>query len=71
MTCCAQQGDVEISRLHNVAICKEISERLVVGMKPDPPGMPPHLIMLMRRLRGKPLSPLFVYSHESWTPLSH
>jgi hypothetical protein len=28
MTCCAQRGDVEISRLHNVAICKEISERL-------------------------------------------
>ena len=55
MTCCAQQGDVEISRLHNVAICKEISERLAVGMKLKPSGMPPHLIMLMRRLRDEPL----------------
>jgi hypothetical protein len=55
MTYSAQQGEVEISRLHNVAICKEISERLAVGMKLTPSGMPPHLTMLMRRLRDKPL----------------
>ncbi len=28
MTCSAQRGDVEVSRLHNVAICKEIGEQL-------------------------------------------
>ena len=36
MTYSAQHGDIEISRLHNVAICKEISERLAIGMKPSP-----------------------------------
>jgi hypothetical protein len=70
MTYSAQRGEVEISRLHSVAICKEISERLAVGMKPEPSGMPPLLIMLMRRLRDKPLSPLPAYSRESWTPIS-
>jgi hypothetical protein len=64
------QGEVEISHLHNVAICKEISERLAVGMKLTPSGMPPHLIMLMRRLRDKPLSPLPACSRESWAPVS-
>jgi hypothetical protein len=55
MTCFAQQGDVEISRLQNVAICKEIGEQLAICMKPKPLGMPPHLMMLMRRLRDEPL----------------
>jgi hypothetical protein len=58
MTYSAQRGDVEISRLHNVAIRKEISERLAIGMKPKPSGIPPHLMMLVRRLRDEPLSPL-------------
>jgi hypothetical protein len=58
MTYSAQQGGVEISRLHNVAICKEISERLAIGMKPEPSGIPPHLMMLMTQLRDGPLSPL-------------
>ena len=58
MTHSAQQGDVEISRLHNVAIFTEISERLAIGMKSNPAGMPPHLMMLMRRLGDEPLSPL-------------
>ncbi len=57
MTYSAQQGGVEISRLHNVAICKEISERLAIVMKPKPSGIPPHLMMLVRRLRDEPLSP--------------
>ena len=70
MTYSARQGEVEISRLHNVAICKEISERLAVGMKLTPSGMPPHLIMLTRRLRDKPLSPLAACSRESWAPVS-
>ena len=64
MTYSAQRGDVEISRLHNVAIRKEISERLAIGMKPKPCGIPPHLMMLMRRLRDEPLSPLPAYSLE-------
>jgi hypothetical protein len=38
MTCFAQQGDVEISRLQNVAICKEIGEQLAICMKPKPLG---------------------------------
>jgi hypothetical protein len=54
MTYSVQQGDVEISRLHNVAICKEIGERLAIGMGPKPSGMPPHLMMLMRQLRDEP-----------------
>jgi hypothetical protein len=58
----AQQGEVEITRLYKVAICKEISERLAVGMKLTPSGMPVHLIMLMRRLRDKPLSPLTAFA---------
>jgi hypothetical protein len=45
MTHSAQQGDVEISCLHNVAICKEIGEQLAIGMKPKPARMPPHLMM--------------------------
>ena len=51
-------GDVEISRLHNVAIRKEIGEQLAICMQPKPAGMPPHLMMLMRRLRDEPLSHL-------------
>ncbi len=66
----ARQGEVEISRLHNVAICREIGERLAVGMKRTPSGMPPHLIMLMKRLRDKPRLPLPACSHESWPPVS-
>ena len=58
MTHSAQQGDVEISRLHTVAICKEIGEQLAIGMKPKPAGMPPHLMMLVKQLRDEPLSPL-------------
>jgi hypothetical protein len=58
MTYFAQQGDVEISRLHNAAIRKEISERLAIGMKPELSVMPPHLMMLMGQLRDGPLSPL-------------
>jgi len=58
MTYCAQHRNVEISRLHNEAICKEISERLAIDMKPTLAGMPVLLMMLMRRLRDEPFSPL-------------
>ena len=56
MTHSAQRDDVEISRLHNVAICKEIGEQLAICMQPKASGMPPHLMMLMRRLRDEPLT---------------
>jgi hypothetical protein len=58
MTHSAQQGDVEMSHPHNVAICKEIGEQLAIGMKPKPAGMSPPLMMLMRRLRDETLSRL-------------
>jgi hypothetical protein len=58
MTHSAQQGGVEISHIHNLAICKEISEQLAICMKRKPAGMPPHLMMLIRRLGDEPLSPL-------------
>ena len=64
MTYSAQQGGVEISRLHNVAIRKEISERLAIVMKTKPSGMPPHLVMLAGRLRDEPLSSPPAYSLE-------
>ena len=55
MTYSARQSGVEISRLYNEAIRKEISEGLAVGLKPNPSEMPPHLMMLMTRLRDEPL----------------
>ena len=58
MTYFAQQGDFEVSRLHNAAIRKEISERLAIAIKPKLSVMPPQLMMLMRQLRDEPLSPL-------------
>ena len=64
MTYSAQRGDVEISRVHNVAICKEIGERLAIGMEPKPAGIPPHLMMLVRRLCDEPLSPQPLNSPE-------
>lgn len=58
MTYSAEQRGVEISRLHNVAICKEIGERLAIAMKPKPCGMPPHLLRLTAQLPDQPLLPL-------------
>jgi hypothetical protein len=70
MACSAQHGEVEISGLHSVAICKEISERLAISLKSKSFVTPTHLIMLTRRLRDKPLSPLPACSCESSTPVS-
>jgi hypothetical protein len=53
MTYSAERGDVEISRLHNMAISKEISERLAISMKPEPSLMLPHLMNLIGQLRDK------------------
>jgi hypothetical protein len=62
MTHSVQQRDVEVSRLHNLAIRKEIGERLAIGMKPKPSAMPSHLMMLARQLcdetSNRLLSPL-------------
>jgi hypothetical protein len=56
MTYIAQQGEVEISRLHNAAIRKELSAGFAIGMKREPSVMPPHLVTLVRLLRDEPLS---------------
>jgi hypothetical protein len=57
MTHPAQQGDVEISRAHNAALRKEISERLGISLDLKPAGMPPRLAMLMRQWRDALPSP--------------
>lgn len=54
MTYPAHHGDVQISRAHNLAVRKEISERLGISLGQAPTGMPPHLVMLMNRLRDEP-----------------
>ncbi len=54
----AQQGGVEVSRLHNVAICKEIGERLAIAMKPRTREMPQRLMLLTTQLPDQPLLPL-------------
>jgi hypothetical protein len=54
MTHPAQQGDVEISRAHNAALRKEISERLGISLDLKSAQMPPHLAMLMRQWRDRP-----------------
>jgi hypothetical protein len=65
-----QHGEVEISRLDSVAICKEMSERLAIILKSESFVTPPHLIMLARRLRDKSSLPLHACSCESSTPVS-
>jgi hypothetical protein len=40
MTYSAQRGDVEISRAHNAALRKEISERLGISLDLKPAPMP-------------------------------
>jgi hypothetical protein len=54
MTYPAPEGDGQISRVHGAALCKEIGERLGVFLDLKPAQMPPHLPMLMRRLRDEP-----------------
>jgi hypothetical protein len=49
----ALRGDVQIDRVHNAALRREIGERLAVGLGNEPIGMPPHLMMLMNRLRDE------------------
>ena len=49
----AHQGDAQISRAHNVALCQEIAERLGADLDQTAVPMPPHLIRLMTRLRDE------------------
>jgi hypothetical protein len=51
----ATRGDVQIDHVHSAALCREIGERLAVGLGNELVEMPPHLIMLMDRLRDEPL----------------
>ena len=52
------QGDVQIDHVHNAALCREISERLVIALGQKPIGMSPHLMLLMSRLRDEPPEPI-------------
>jgi hypothetical protein len=54
MTCSARKGDSQISRVHNVAVRTEIGEGLRISMDQRLVAMPPHLLMLMTRLRDEP-----------------
>lgn len=54
MTYPAPEGDGQISRVHSAAICKEIGERLGVFLDLKPARTPPHLAMLVGRLRDEP-----------------
>jgi hypothetical protein len=54
MTYPAPVGDGQISRVHSAALCKEIGERLGVFLDLKPARMPPHLAMLVGRLRDEP-----------------
>ena len=50
MTYPPHQGDVQISHVHNLALCNEIGERLGIRMDLTTVGMSPHLVMLVKRL---------------------
>ena len=45
------QGDVQIDHVHSAALCKEISERLVIDLGRRPIAMSPRLMLLMSWLR--------------------
>jgi hypothetical protein len=54
MTYPAHEGDGQISRVHRVALCREIADRLGASLDRTPVQMPPRLTMLMKRLRDQP-----------------
>jgi hypothetical protein len=62
----------QISRADNVALRKEIGERLGLSLDLKPVGMPPHLAMLVRQWRDQPSNRLLTSSPphliESLTP---
>jgi hypothetical protein len=54
MTYPAPEGDGRLSRVHSAALRKEIGERLGAWLDLKPARMPPHLTMLVGRLRDEP-----------------
>jgi hypothetical protein len=58
MTCPPHRGDVQISHLHNLALCTEIGERLGIQMGQMAVGMPPHLVMLVKQLCDESSEPI-------------
>jgi len=52
----------QISRADNVALRKEIGERLGPSLDLNPVGMPPHLAMLVRQWREQPSNRLLASS---------
>jgi len=61
MTYPSHQADVQISHVHNLALCHEIGERLGIRMGQMPVGMPPHLEKLIRRLCDEDSEPIQSY----------
>jgi len=59
----------QISRADNVALRKEIGERLGASLDLKPAGMLPHLAMLVRRWRDQPsngrLAPPARWNHDA------
>jgi hypothetical protein len=54
MTYPAHDGVSRISRVHNVALCKEIGERLGPFLALQPVRLSPDLLSLMRRFDDEP-----------------
>ena len=46
------QSDIQIDRIHNGAVCKEIGERLSLALRPDPKSIElnPRLLSLIKQL---------------------
>jgi hypothetical protein len=53
MTYSAHEGEGRFNRVHSVALCKEIGERLGTSLDRNPVQMPPRLTMLLARLRDR------------------
>jgi hypothetical protein len=51
MTYPAHEGLIRISSVHGAAICKEIGERLRIGLSRASVRLPPRLARLIARLR--------------------
>jgi hypothetical protein len=50
----AHKSDGQISRIHSMAVCNEIGERLGASLRQDSLPIPSHLMALVRRLRDEP-----------------
>jgi hypothetical protein len=65
MTLPPDHGDVQISHVHNWALCAEIGERLGIRLANMPIGVPPHLVMLMKRLSHENSEPIVCSPYEA------